>query len=532
MRAFWPQSLAGRLIIWLMLVLGLALITALLIQRNSNERLLAQMAKEDAVTRATMLSRILDQGGQDQWNETLHAATSKDLRFSIRENVFEFDKNKEKRKITVTSSTTMPVKSLKNRPPFPPQGLRRVLRRNQNVETGKRLLVIERASKRALNISRKKDARPSFDLGYQTITIDDVGEIPKERVPHLLSGKESISSFFLPAPPPLPPLAIKSFDIDAPAEENQTIDMVIKLDDGRWLNAAYMPQALPLWTGNSLLFLGLLAVAIGGVIILVIRHETRPMQRLAASAEALGRGEHMPPLDENGPFEVRTAVKAFNVMGSRLARYMQDRTRMLAAMSHDLRTPLTTLRLRAEMIDEPETREKLIETIEEMHRITQASLSFAREEDDSENTENIDLNAFLLELCDEANSMGKDACLQDGTPPIMARIRPAAMRRAVRNLIDNAVRYGKCARLSLQQSKSAIRIIIDDDGPGIDETQLGDVFSPFVRLENSRNTDTGGTGLGLSIARTIARSHGGDVVLENRKDGGLRAILSVPGGTG
>jgi signal transduction histidine kinase len=494
MPVIWPKSLAGRLIVWLMLVLTLALALALGLQRMSNARLLAQVAEDDAVMRITMVSRILEQSGTAKWPQTLHAATSEDLRFSLGENVFIKQIDKGGKDNPAAAALSPEIRRFKN---------------------GRRILFMAPFPNPV-----QKDQIRSI-----TVTAGQEKRARQETEIFIENTLKSPVQFFDRSDKSGPTRIMRT----PPSGENGAMEMAIKLENGRWLNAAFTPQTLPFWSWEGVLFLGLLALAIGGVIMLVVRHETRPMQHLAQAAEALGRGEHLPPLTENGPREVRLAVEAFNLMGERLGRFVQGRTHMLAAMSHDLRTPLTTLRLRAEMIDEPEARDKLIDTIEEMHRITEASLSFAREENLLEDTQQIDLSNMLQTLCDEAQAMDFDVRFDDRHHSLSARIRPDAMRRAIRNLIDNAVRYGNHAHISLQSDNQEIRIIIEDDGPGIADNQLEEVFSPFVRLETSRNQKTGGAGLGLSIARTIARAHGGDVVLQNRKTGGLRAILRVPG---
>ncbi|PHS26671.1 MAG: hypothetical protein COA84_05735 [Robiginitomaculum sp.] len=532
MRALWPQSLAGRLIIWLMMVLTLALVLALALYRMSNERLLARVAKEDAVTRITMVSRILEQSGANKWQQTLHAATSDDFRFSFLEGSLGKTDDHVSAKDDHTQHGSLLSDKKQSSDDTIMQKFALIIpdvTRSDLSDDDKNIWIIERPLSGDGQLSIAEITRiKSTKRSTITLNIDDA----KFQDPGFFLGKKLFPAKGNVMQGQLIRVMKESVQRENRKLQKSTVDIALKLDNGRWLKGAFKPKMQPFWSWNGALFLGVLALAIGGVIVLVVRAETRPMQRLAQAAEALGRGEHLPPLNENGPHEVRAAVKAFNLMGSRLGHFMQDRTRMLAAMSHDLRTPLTTLRLRAEMIDEPEAREKLIETIEEMHRITEASLNFAREEDNSEETRETDLSALVLDLCEEAKAMGKDADTETETTMTSARVRPAAMRRAVRNLIDNAVRYGTRARVTIETGKKEARIIIDDDGPGIDKARLDDVFSPFVRLENSRNTDTGGTGLGLSIARTIARAHGGDVVLENRENGGLRAILSVPAEAG
>lgn len=201
---------------------------------------------------------------------------------------------------------------------------------------------------------------------------------------------------------------------------------------------------------------------------------------------------------------------------------------MLAALGHDLRTPITALRLRAEFVGDAGVRDRLIDTLDEMQAMTEGALAFVREEDAAgKATRSIDLAALLDSLCDDLADLGCDVAFAacERTP---YRCRPEALRRAVRNLIQNAVRYGARARMALRHLGEGIEITVDDDGPGIPEAELEHVFVPFVRLERSRNRETGGVGLGLSIARTVARDHGGDILLANRPDGGLRATIRLP----
>jgi signal transduction histidine kinase len=260
--------------------------------------------------------------------------------------------------------------------------------------------------------------------------------------------------------------------------------------------------------------------------IVVARGIARPMRRLAVAAEALGRGESVVPLPEAGPDDIRNTAEAFNRMQERLQRFVEDRTRMLAAIGHDLRTPLTTLRLRAEFVADAEEREKMLATIAEVQKMTEATLAFAREEATAEGTRTVDLPALVESLCDDLAELGQDVTFQEG-PKISYRCRPDALRRAVRNLVENAVRYGERARVHVARSGDGVEIVIEDDGPGIPDGAAEQVFAPFFRIENSRNPETGGVGLGLSIARTIVRHHGGDIILANQANG-LRATISLP----
>ena len=302
----------------------------------------------------------------------------------------------------------------------------------------------------------------------------------------------------------------------------------VQLPEGSWLNVETgLPLASPAAVLPSLVGTGVMAVAIGVIVVLMIRRMTRPMADLAAAAERLGRGEEVPPLPERGPEDVRQTTRAFNRMHARLQRFVQDRTRMLAAISHDLRTPLTSLRLRAEFVEDEETRAKILETLDEMQRMTEATLAFAREEARREDTRPVDLAALVESVCEDLRDLDLDV-IYGGPPRLLYPCRSVSLKRALRNLIENAVTYGARARVTLQQAPAEVRVVIDDDGPGIPEADFERVFAPFVRLEDSRSRDTGGIGLGMAIARSIARGHGGDVTLANRAEGGLRVTLHLP----
>jgi signal transduction histidine kinase len=232
-------------------------------------------------------------------------------------------------------------------------------------------------------------------------------------------------------------------------------------------------------------------------------------------------------LATQGPVDIQKTIRAFNRMRTRLERFVQDRTHMLAAISHDLRTPITALRGRAELIDEAETRDKILATLDEMQRMTEATLAFVRAEATQEDTRLIDLAALVESLCDDLSDTGQNVTFS-GPGKTPYRCRSVSLKRAFSNLIENAVTYGQQARVALTAERDALHITIDDDGPGIAAPDMERVFEPFVRLETSRSRDTGGVGLGMAIARSIVRWHGGDITLENRQEGGLRVLVRLP----
>ena len=307
------------------------------------------------------------------------------------------------------------------------------------------------------------------------------------------------------------------------------LDFSIRLGDGSWLNIQIdKSDAPPPWASKTLGLLVLLLVAliVGGMYL--SQRMARPMKKLASAADSLGLGQASPPLAEDGPREVRHTIRAFNRMQERTQKHLKDRTLMLAAVSHDLRTPITILRLRAEYIEDEEMRNKTLATLAEMEAILSATLGFARDDAADESARPTDIPALLQSLVDDHVDLGSSATYQ-GPEKLPFTCRPVALRRALNNLIENALKYGGTAAVQLTTQNNSIEICIDDNGPGIPEDKLSEVFTPFFRLDESRGGDFAGTGLGLSVALTIAHAHGGELTLINRQGGGLRARLVLPG---
>jgi signal transduction histidine kinase len=251
---------------------------------------------------------------------------------------------------------------------------------------------------------------------------------------------------------------------------------------------------------------------------------TRPVRALARAAEQVGRGERTDPLPITGPREIQETTAAFNAMQDRLLRFVRDRTRMLAAISHDFRTPITSLRLRAEMVEDEELKFAMTRILDEMRDMVQATLSFASESVTDEETRMVDLVSLVEAVADDELTLGH--LVEVNSPDRLPyRCRPTSLNRAIVNLTENAIRYGERARLTLTTGVNSIRIQIEDDGPGIPQEKLEEVFEPFTRLEIARNPDTGGVGLGLAVARSCVRAHGGDVILSNMVEHGLRAEI-------
>lgn len=301
------------------------------------------------------------------------------------------------------------------------------------------------------------------------------------------------------------------------------MELSIALAGGDWLNVGTRFERPPLqWsTASNVSFVLTATLLLLASFWFLLTRLTGPLNTLADASERLGRGASEGPLPVVGPKEVQDLTRAFNTMQDRLTRFVSDRTQMLAALAHDLRSPLTALRVRAEMVDDDETRASLVASGEEMQQMVDATLDFAKGVGQHEEVCPTD----ILELL---SGLQTDGLSLLSSQPLIVPAKPSTMRRALRNLIENAIRYGKEAQVSWQAIDGHAEIHIDDQGPGIPERDLEAVFGPYVRLETSRSRDTGGHGLGLSITRSIILEHGGGVRLSNLPEGGLRATVRLP----
>jgi signal transduction histidine kinase len=273
-----------------------------------------------------------------------------------------------------------------------------------------------------------------------------------------------------------------------------------------------------------------LAILLAAVLLLsyiAVRWVTRPPHLLAGAADGLGRDINRPPLPEGGPAEVGRAARAFNTMQTRLVGLIDERTRLLTAMSHDLKTPLTRMRLRAEMLEDDQLREKFEKDLVEMESMVTQTLEFMRGLSPREPAQLVDIMGLLESLQADNEAMGR-AVRIDGRVARPWSGAPQLLRRCISNLVDNAVLYGKRAQIRVEEGSAELTLRVRDHGPGIPESEIAKVFEPFYRLESSRSRETGGTGLGLAVARNIAPAHRGDVHLRNHEDGGLEAILTLP----
>lgn len=301
-----------------------------------------------------------------------------------------------------------------------------------------------------------------------------------------------------------------------------------RLDDGRWLNfAGALPRPDGLWPGAAGAYILSVALGVGALTMWLVARVTAPLSALARAAERFGKNIRAEPLPEGGPTEVVQAARALNEMQERLRRLVENRTQMMAAISHDLRTPVTVLRLRAELMAEGDERTKVLDTLDEMEAMIASVLEFARGTYHDEPQRQVDLSALVESLCEDMAEAGA-AVTFDPPERVPIACRRTALKRALANLIDNAVKYGRVARVAVRSRAEAVEITIDDEGPGIPPDQLDRVFLPFYRVDGSRTPGRGGVGLGLSTAQAIIHGHGGTLIPENRPHGGLRVRVCLP----
>ena len=301
----------------------------------------------------------------------------------------------------------------------------------------------------------------------------------------------------------------------------------IRLRDGAELHLSILPPSSALIPTDLRFLIGLFLVSIAGLAYLVARMTARPFRQLAQAAQDLGQDINRAPLDLVGAIEIRQASAAFNAMQARIRQYIFQRTQMLAAITHDLQTPLTRMRLRLEKVSDAELKDRLIGDLSAMQEMVREGLVLARSMDTTETMQMLDLDSLLEAVCADASDAGQSVALT-GKASMAVLGRPMDMRRCLVNLIDNAVKYGRDARVCVDRTNGTARIRIRDSGPGIPRSELVRVFDPFYRIETSRSRESGGTGLGLTIARNITEQHGGSISLANHPEGGLEVTLMLP----
>ena len=312
----------------------------------------------------------------------------------------------------------------------------------------------------------------------------------------------------------------------APVESTTAVEMTMPVVRNTQLVATFIVPPGPPWPTELSIaaFVAVLVASLAGAY--VARRVAQPLLKLANAASVAAMGGTAPHVPEVGPDDVQNAARAFNSMMDQVSRTLESQRQLLSAVGHDLRTPITAMRINIEFVEEAELRERLQKNLDELQDLTESVLSAARGAG-GESCRQIDLASLVESVCADLDDLGEPVGWA-GHDPAPLSCRANEIRRAVRNLVENAVSYGKRAEVSLRDVPGGYDVVVDDEGPGIAHEDRARVFEPFVRLEGSRNLETGGTGLGLTLVKAIAEGHGGSVALEDRPGGGLRAVLHLP----
>lgn len=351
-----------------------------------------------------------------------------------------------------------------------------------------------------------------YRIGFawpDNLTVSEDGanfsKLPESWVQHIL----------FPSPKPAPILVIQ-----------------VEMEENHWLYlAGLMPNPYFLDSGNPLsldrlLTQGLSLAAVLLLSILVVRWITLPLKALSDAAEAVGNGEHLPPLPETGSREFINTARAFDAMRERIQRYLEDRERLFVSISHDLRTPIMRLKLRAELLDDDDLRSEFHEDLDDLDMMVKGALQCVKDSDIHENPTEVRLDSLISRMVRGAQLAGHQISFQESSLSVEAK--PLALKRAIGNLLDNALHYGQQAEISVRERDDHIDITIRDHGPGVPQEAIGSLFDPYVRLEHGRKQNNNGMGLGLGIARGVVQAHGGELILANHPDGGFSATIVLP----
>lgn len=504
---FWPQSLFGRLIAALVIAVVLAQAASLYLFARDRERFIVDSSVREWSRRITELTLLLEQLPTDQRAATVAMLKEQAGRLALRRGP---RLRGPRGRLWSNGPMLLPLPPLeKSRVPSSAQhspGAHRSVREWReppHAQFWPRIFIQLPLASDVEGILTQQ-LRAELGAGY------DVEVHP--------AAAPAGSVIRIPSPffGPNTERPTASYDVTVHLPDSSTLTYrVTRLSPG-----APLPPSLMV---NLILLVAVLVIAL----YVVARSVTRPLSRLALAADNLGRSIRQPKLEENGARELRRAARAFNTMQDRLHRYLDSRTRVLAAMSHDLKTPLTRLRLQVEtQLDDPALQARFGRELDEMESMVRGALALFRGLNDEEALEPVDVGRLLETVRGEFTEMGQDVTVEGrALGPVPGK--PQGLKRCITNLVANAVKFGNRARI-LVRDGAQLEISICDDGPGIPPDELERVFEPFYRLESSRNRDTGGTGLGLSIARDVAQAHGGSVVLSNRPEGGLEARLILP----
>ena len=393
------------------------------------------------------------------------------------------------------------------------------------------LMAIETISLNRVNLEAQQRffeylEQSDYSIGNPVIIVTDIGDEAfsqvKENYQALTEGLTEVNN---------KPFIKRVFG-HSPAFDR--LDIEAQLPSGLWLYASFKIEKLSIGLQARLMSIVALTIIIVGIVgSLITIKMTNPISSLVVASEKLGKGQSVARLKEQGPNDIREAISAFNNMNTRLTQLLSSQKQMLGAISHDLRSPLTSLRLRLESVDDGEQKEKMINTVEEMNEMIAAILNFTREEADEQSQEvsrPVDLYNFCDSLIAEYTDTGRACTLEyNGNEDQVFNCRYISLRRALRNIIDNGLRYGVQVKLTVSQSNTEnVLLVLSDKGPGLAEDDLLNVLKPFYRPDKARRKMDGGIGMGLSISESIIKAHGGYINLTNRKSGGLDVSISLP----
>jgi signal transduction histidine kinase len=342
-----------------------------------------------------------------------------------------------------------------------------------------------------------------------------------DMLPDKLPNQNVISVLLRKSPKALPAELVP----DNPVNTGGVIQAIVPVDKDTMMSAVLLRSPAP-WPIEIFVAAVVAIILAAAAAAIMARRIVRPLSELTKAADIVARGGGAPHVAEKGPEDVRKAASAFNAMAEKVSRTLESQRHLLSAVGHDLRTPITAMRINLEFIEDDDLREGLLRNLDELQALTEQVLSAARGTG-GEIKRNVDLSALVESICTDLDEIGEPVSWINHAPAPVS-CRPNEIRRAVRNLVENAVAYGAKADVRISDTRDGYEILVEDEGPGIPEDEQQRVFEPFVRLEGSRNEETGGTGLGLTLAKAIAEGHGGGVKLENRPEGGLRARMHLP----